>query len=247
MAKTNNFKTATAGEVRNILAGYVVARDVLAVELDELQGKLRNVSACLKTDLEDLAKLNAGETVGRDRIKVEESIKVTKENRDALKVQVDKSREKFDSAIAPALALMEKCGTVNIDKRGKWCTSETRGATPVSKIFAGYFESVNTGDTMPYRKAVTDWLIACGVTPCESGVSFLMTVGGTRENRGKAYLKSRVKGEFAMDKAAYSVTDAGREKFYRDFLNRVCKQAGDALPVRKVEYELTGKKTKTTK
>ena len=247
MAKTNNYKTATAGEVRRILASYVVARDVLEVELKGLRSKLANVSACLKTDLEDLAKLNAGETVGRDRIKIEESLKVTRANRGALQDEVEKARGKFESAIAPALALMEKCGTVNVNKRGEWCTSETRGALPVSKIFAGYLESVNKEDIMPYRKAVTDWLIACGVTPCESGVFFLMTVGGTRENRGNSFIKSRVSGGFDMDKAAYAVTDTGREKFYRDFLNRVCKQAGDALPVRKLEYEMTGKKTKTTK
>ena len=245
--KTNNFKTATADKMRNGLASFVVGRDVLAVEFDKLNVKLRNTSTCLKTDLEDLDKVSRGELCGRTGDEIRESMASLRKKYDALKAEAAKRKEEFEKAIAPAVELYSKAGVCNINKKGEWVASETKGAVQVNAIFAAYHESVRTGNTMPYRKAVTEWLISCGVTPSEGGVSFLLTVGGTRQNNGKAYLKERIKGNLSMDKAAYPVSDSGQDRFMKDFLNRVCRQAGDALPVRKVEYELTGKKTIKTK
>lgn len=242
MAKTNNYKATTTSATRDALAAYVVARDILAVEFDQINGKLRNVSTCLKTDLEDLDKVTRGEICGRTADEIRESMAVLRKKYDALKAEAAAKKEAFDTAIAPALNLLSVTGTTHINRKGEFVSSEDKKGVTVNKIFAAYHETIRTGDFLPYRKAVTNWLIACGVTPSESGVSYLLTVGGTRQNNGKDYIKERINGKLTMDKAAYAVTDSGQENFAKAFLNRVCRQAGDALPVRKLEYELTGKK-----
>lgn len=247
--RNNNYKTTEAKATREALAKFVVARDVLAVDLDKVGAKLRNTSACLKTDLEDLAKISKGEVCGRTEEEVKASVTVLTKKVEALKAEKKTAEEQFATATKPAFDLLTKAGTVYITKDGKWCSSETKYAHKVNGLFGAYQRAVSEADVFGYRRVVTQWLYDCGVLPSEAGVADLMNVGGTRANTGKNYLKSAIKGARKFDKAMYAVTENGERAFLEAFLNRVCGQATacEALPVRKLEYELTGKKTIKTK
>lgn len=246
--RNNNYKTAEAKATREALAQFVVARDVLAKDIDTIGTKLRNTSACLKTDLEDLAKISRGETVGRTEVEVKASVEALSKKVEALKKDKEDAEAKFATATKPAFDLFAKAGEVYITKEGKWCSSETKYAHKVNGLFGAYQRAISEKDVFGYRRAVSQWLYDCGVLPSEAGVADLMNVGGTKINNGKAYIKGAIANNRQFDKAAYTVTEKGEHAFLEAFLNRVCGQATacEALPLRKMEYELTGKKTIST-
>lgn len=248
MAKTAriNYKTAEANNVRNACALFVVSKDVLEVSLCDLDKAIKAIKGCIETDLADLDRIEEGHATGRPKEKIEESLETLRKNLAAKLAERTEVQKTHTKAIAPAYAML-RVTTDCINSKGETATPGTRGAHDVSGIFGGYQRSIKTGNPMWYRKAICDLLMTNGVVPTDAGVAELMTVGGVKANRGKAYLKTAIEGDRKFTKASYPVSASGEERFLYDFLSKMCDQAGDALPVRKLEYELTGKKTIKTK
>jgi hypothetical protein len=209
--KKIQYNATTLKSFRNTFAKYHAAKHTLADTINRKSASMKSYQSILADDADDLAKLDAGETVLRTRDVIEASRKNATDNIERLKDELAKARE--------------KCATA----------CETAEALVTADLYNAYVNSIDTERESEdvYVTALVEWFKAQGAVDADAeNVACYANLIGTRKNGAKASAKA---GTLSAARTRKDFT----EMFCRTLADAL--QAADIIKPHKYTFDVTKK------